>query len=144
MAATRVSEREFRRQVTEARRRGRAEMARELQAKSVRYDRNTRRIVVDLKNGSTFIFPPRLVEGLADASPEDIAEVELGPRGAALFWRKLDQHYSLAGLTAGVFGSKAWMVEHLRKAGSVTSSAKAAAARANGAKGGRPRKRETA
>jgi hypothetical protein len=110
MAATRVSEREFRRQVTEARRRGRAEMARELQAKSVRYDRKTRRIVVDLKNGSTFIFPPRLVEGLADASPEDIAEVELGPRGAALFWRKLDQHYSLAGLTAGVFGSKAWLI----------------------------------
>jgi hypothetical protein len=144
MAATRISEREFRRQVTEARRRGRAEMARELQAKSVRYDRNTRRVVVDLKNGSTFIFPPQLVEGLAGASPQEIADVELGPRGSALFWKKLDQHYSLAGLTAGVFGSKAWMVEHLRKAGSVTSGAKAAAARANGAKGGRPRKKETA
>jgi hypothetical protein len=114
MAATRISEREFRRQVTEARKRGRIEMARELQAKSVRYDRDTRRIVVDLKNGSTFIFPPRLVEGLAGACPQDIAEVELGPRGSALFWKKLDQHYSLAGLTAGAFGSKAWMVEHLQ------------------------------
>jgi hypothetical protein len=144
MAASKISEQEFKRQVAEARSRGRAEMARELQAKSVRYDKDTRRIVVDLKNGSTFIFPPRLVEGLAGASPEDIAEVELGPRGAALFWRKLDQHYSLAGLTAGVFGSKAWMVEHLRKAGSVTSKAKATAARANGAKGGRPPKRRTA
>jgi hypothetical protein len=101
----------------------------------VRYDRDTRWIVIDLKNGSTFIFPPRLVEGLAGASPEEIAEVELGPRGAALFWRNLDQHSSLAGLTAGIFGSKAWMVEHLRKAGSVKSRAKAAAARANGAKG---------
>jgi hypothetical protein len=144
MAATRISEREFKRQVTEARKRGRAEMARELQAKSVRYDRDSDRIVVDLKNGSTFIFPPQLIEGLADSSPQVIAEVELGPRGAALFWKKLDQHYSLAGLTAGVFGSKAWMVKHLRKAGSVTSKAKAAAARANGAKGGRPRKRRTA
>jgi hypothetical protein len=110
----------------------------------VRYDRDTRWIVIDLKNGSTFIFPPRLVEGLAGASPEEIAEVDLGPRGAALFWRNLDQHYSLAGLTAGVFGSKAWMVEHLRKASSVRSKAKAAAARANGAKGGRPAKRRTA
>jgi hypothetical protein len=144
MAVTKISEREFKRQVTEARRRGRTEMARELQAKSVRYDRATHRIVVDLKNGSTFIFPPRLVEGLAGASQEDIARVELGPRGSALFWRTLDQHYSLAGLTAGVFGSKAWMAEHLRKAGRVTSKAKAAAARANGAKGGRPRKRRTA
>ena len=97
-------------------------MERELQAKSVRYDRDTRGIVVDLKNGNTFIFPPRLVEGLAGASTEEIAGVELGPRGAALFWRNLDQHYSLAGLTAGVFGSKAWMVEHLRKAGSGAKS----------------------
>ena len=144
MAANRVREQEFKRQVMEARRRGRAETATELQAKGVRYDRDTRRIVVELTNGSTFIFPPALVEGLAGASPEDVAEVELGPRGAALFWRKLDQHYSLSGLTAGVFGSKAWMVEHLRKAGSVTSKAKAAAARANGAKGGRPPKRRTA
>jgi hypothetical protein len=59
-------------------------MARELQAKSVRYDRDTRLTVVDLKNGGTFIFPPRLGEGLAAASPEEIAEVELGPRGGVL------------------------------------------------------------
>ena len=104
-------------------------MAGELQAKSVRYDRASRRIVVDLKNGSTFMFPVRLIEGLAAAAPEDIAEVELGPHGAALFWRKLDQHYSLAGLTAGIFGSKAWMAAHLRKAGRVRSKAKTIAAR---------------
>jgi hypothetical protein len=103
-------------------------MAGEPQAKSVRYDRDSRRIVVDLKNGSTFMFPARLVEGLAGAAPEDIAGVELGPRGAALFWRKLDQHYSLAGLTAGIFGSKArraeWMAEHLREAGGVSQRRK--------------------
>ena len=40
----------------------------------------------------------------------------------------------------GIFGTKAWMNELARRAGSVTSPAKAAAARANGAKGGRPRK----
>jgi hypothetical protein len=144
MAVPRISEQEFKRQIAEARKRGQAEMAQELQAKSVRYDRKTGRIIVDLKNGSTFIFPPKLVKGLAGAAPRDIAEVELGPRGAALFWKKLDRHYSLAGLTAGVFGSKAWMAEHLRKAGSVKSIAKAAAARANGAKGGRPRSKRTA
>jgi hypothetical protein len=39
------------------------------------------------------------------------------------------------GLLAGVFGTKAYMA---RRAGQATSPAKAAAARANGAKGGKP------
>jgi len=140
-AAPRISDREFKRQVTAARARGKAEMARELQASSVHYDWDTNRIIVDLKNGSTFIFPPELVEGLSSASPREIAEVELGPRGAALFWKKLDQHYSLAGLTAGVFGSKTWMAHYPARARSARSKAKTTAARANGAKGTRPHNR---
>ena len=39
-----------------------------------------------------------------------------------------------------LFGTKAWMSELARRGGRITSPAKAAAARANGAKGGRPRK----
>jgi len=38
---------------------------------------------------------------------------------------------------AGIFGTKTYMA---RRAGQATSPAKVAAARANGAKGGRPRK----
>jgi hypothetical protein len=41
---------------------------------------------------------------------------------------------------SGVFGSRQWMSELARRAGRATSPAKAAAARANGAKGGPPRK----
>lgn len=144
MAVNKISEQEFNLQIAEARKRGRAEMSGEIQAKSVRYDSETRRIVIDLKNGSTFIFPPRLVEGLSGASSQDIAQVELGPRGAALVWRKLDQHYSVAGLTAGVFGSKAWMAGQSRKKSSVTSRAEGAAARTNKAKGDRPSKSRSA
>ena len=44
------------------------------------------------------------------------------------------------GLLNGILGTKALMSELARRAGSVTSPAKAAAARVNGAKGGRPRK----
>jgi hypothetical protein len=44
-------------------------------------------------------------------------------------------------LVAGIFGTKRWMTGELaRIAGRVRSPAKASAARANGAKGGRPRK----
>ena len=51
-----------------------------------------------------------------------------------------DADFTVAGLVAGVFGTRAWMAELGRKGGSVTSEAKAAAVRENGKKGGRPRK----
>jgi hypothetical protein len=44
---------------------------------------------------------------------------------------------SIPGLLAGLFGTKAYMA---RRAGQAKSPAKAAAARENGRKGGRPRK----
>ncbi|PZR07781.1 MAG: DUF2442 domain-containing protein, partial [Azospirillum brasilense] len=49
----------------------------------------------------------------------------------------LDADLSVPGLLAGLFGTRAFMA---RQAGRATSPAKAAAARANGARGGRPRK----
>ena len=140
MTADRISDKEFMRQYSAAKKRGEEKMAHEPQAKAVHYDRATKRVIVDLKNGTTFIFPTKLVQGLRDASPEDIEEVRLGPRGAALYWDNIGVDFSLGALMAGIFGTRIWMVEHARKAGSVRSKAKAAAARANGVKGGRPRR----
>ena len=40
---------------------------------AARYDAKTDRVIVDLTNGATFAFPPRLVEGLQDASAAEIA-----------------------------------------------------------------------
>jgi hypothetical protein len=104
--------------------------------------------VVDLKNGATFIFPCRLVQGLRGASPADIEQVKLGPRGSALYWDNIGVDFSLASLMAGIFGTRAWMSEiareNGRKGGRAKSIAKAAAARTNGARGGRPRKNRIA
>ena len=55
-----------------------------------------------------------------------------------LRFRSLDLGLELDALLEGVFGSKRWMSMLAKKAGSTRSKAKAAAARANGAKGGRP------
>lgn len=106
-------------------------------AAAARYDAKTDRVIVDLTNGATFAFPPRLVEGLEDASPAEIAEVEVIGRGFGLHWETLDLDYTVPGLVNGVFGTAKWMAA---KAGRTSSAAKAAAARTNGAKGGRPRK----
>jgi Protein of unknown function (DUF2442) len=83
----------------------------EPRAKSARYDRRTNRIVVELRNGATFMFPAELAQGLAGASPKDLAEVKVTPSGAGLRWPSLDADFSLPNLLAGEFGSKSWMAK---------------------------------
>ena len=117
--------------------RGRTASASEPRARSVRYDRKADRIVVDLTNGSTFAFPPKLAQGLEQASADQLAQVEILGNGFGLHWEALDADFTVPGLLAGLFGTRAYMA---RRAGQTTSPAKAAAARANGTKGGRPRK----
>lgn len=120
-----------------ARSRGRQAMATEPRAAAARYDAKTKRIVVELTNGAIFAFPPALAQGLDEARDDELADVEVLGSGYGLHWEKLDVDFTVPGLLAGIFGTRSWMAQ---QAGRSTSDAKASAARANGAKGGRPRK----
>jgi Protein of unknown function (DUF2442) len=124
-------------QIDAALERGRQAGASEPRAQAARYDRRRRRVVVELTNGCTFAFPPHLVQGLEAATDDQLARVELLGAGYGLHWEALDADLSVPGLLAGLFGTRAYMA---RRAGQATSPAKAAAARKNGAKGGRPRR----
>ena len=127
-------------QIEAAEARGRAMLEGEPRALAARYDAKAGRIVVELSNGASFAFPPQLGQGLGEARPDQLAKVEIAGAGFGLHWESLDVDLSIAGLLAGRFGTKAWMSELARRAGQSRSPAKAAAARANGRKGGRPRK----
>ena len=110
-------------------------------AVAARYDRRLARIVVSLNTGVEVTFPPRLAEGLADASPADLAQIEISPAGLGLHWPRLDADLSVPELLRGVLGSRRWMAQQLGAAGGrARTRAKAAASRQNGRKGGRPRK----
>jgi hypothetical protein len=114
--------------------------ATEPRARSARYDRRAKRIVVELLSGATFLFPPELAQGLAGASPADLAQVQVTPSGAGLRWPTLDADFSLPGLVMGVFGSPAWMRELARKRRGAKLRARSEATRAQGRSGVRRRK----
>ena len=88
-----------------------------------------------------YAFPAELVQELRGASSDDLGGVEVDGVGFNLHWPKLDVDLYVPALVSGIFGTRAWMAsEFARLAGRTKSPTKAAAARANGAKGGRPRK----
>lgn len=124
-------------QIDAALERGRTARSHEPRAAAARYDRRLGRVVVELANRCTFAFPPQLAQGLEAATEEQLAQVEILGAGSGLHWEALDADLSIPGLLAGLFGTQAYLAQ---QAGRATSPAKAAAARANGAKGGRPRR----
>jgi len=81
----------------------------EPRALSARFDRKRGRIVVELNNGCTFAFPARKVQGLADATAAELAEIELLGGGYGLHWPRPNASLRVEGALAGIFGSRKWM-----------------------------------
>jgi len=81
-------------------------------------------INVGLSNGCSFAFPVSLAQGLEQANPDALAEVEILGQGYGLHWEKLDVDLSIPGLLAGLFGTKAFMDrQRAARAGASTSQA---------------------
>jgi hypothetical protein len=106
------------------------------------YDPMSGRVMVELATGLLIAFKPEHAQGLEQATEAQLQRIEISPSGQGLHFPALDADLFLPGLLEGHMGSKAWMAARLGKSGGQsTSAAKQAAVRANGAKGGRPRKR---
>lgn len=106
-----------------------------------RYDRKRGRVVIALSTGIEIAFRPRDAQGLERANPDQLDAIEISPSGFGIHFPKLDTDIYLPALLEGFLGSKRWIAaEHGKIGGSISTTAKAAAARRNGKLGGRPRK----
>jgi hypothetical protein len=121
--------------------RGKARRNSEPHAVSASFDKQRGLLVVVLSNRTEMAFPIAEIEGLAGAADDDLEQIEIEPFGFGLHWPRLDADVYIPALLKGVLGSRTWMAAIMGKAGGQASTPeKAAAARENGKKGGRPRK----
>ncbi len=110
-------------------------------ALAARYDRASGRIVIKLSSGLDVSFSPRDAQGLENAKPSQLEEIEISPSGFGIHFPKLDADLYVPGLLEGFLGSKQWMASRLGQMGGKSrSAAKKAASKANGRLGGRPKK----
>ena len=78
------------------------------------YAEGTNSIVLHLENDVVHSIPRKLLQGLAEADPESLKDIELLGGGTGLYWPALDVAHSVSGLLAGVYGSARWM-QHLEE-----------------------------
>jgi len=112
---------------------------RDPRASTVIYRPNEHALHIELTNGAAITLPVKLIPNLKRATPEDVRAVEILGRGSGLHFERLDVDLSIPGLISSVFPGQEWLAELGRIGGRKSSAAKAAAARRNGRKGGRPR-----
>ena len=144
MAMPEWVKKELRSNIARASRAGRRAAKMEPRAARATYRARDNALLIELSNGAAITVPVKLIPGLKRAAPTDVRSVEVLGRGGGLHWESLDLDLSVPALVSTVFAGPEWMAELGRVGGTRSSAAKAAAARRNGRKGGRPRSRSSA
>ena len=92
-------------------------------------------------SGGTMTIPRRAIEEFRELPMDTLREFVVSATGDAVVHRSLDAEIAVLSLVTAVLGTRRLSGAFARRGGQQTSKTKAAAARANGAKGGRPRNR---
>lgn len=107
------------------------------------YNRTRDALDLTLRKGVTVSFPRAQIREIANAKPGDLAKIVIQPSGDGISIPKIDVDIDVPGLLAEELGSMFAAAMGRRTRGRTTVK-KAAASRANGQKGGRPKKRTVA
>ncbi|MEI2719878.1 MAG: DUF2442 domain-containing protein [Gemmatimonadales bacterium] len=140
MGARRMTNDEILQQIPAARARAARVLSTQPRAKRVVFPVGSRAIELQLTNGVSLRIPLALLPPLRNATTAELAELELDRFGLTLHWESLDADYGVGQLVTIALGQQTVLRASASVAGATKSPAKSAAARANGRKGGRPRK----
>ena len=108
-------------------------------ARSATYSKRHDSIVIRFRGGESLEIPRQRVPELANLPAVDLAHLSVSSIGDAVRLDKHDVAIRVNGLISRTFGTAPFAEAAGKAGGSVRSRAKAAAARQNGAKGGRRR-----
>ena len=75
---------------------------------SARYDMATNSMYVDLNTGYTVSFSPQRCQILANATSEQLTDIEIDYPGFSLYFPKIDEAFLTASIAEGRFGSDRW------------------------------------
>ncbi|MBV9868098.1 MAG: DUF2442 domain-containing protein [Abitibacteriaceae bacterium] len=101
------------------------------------YEASTGQLILTMRSGVSVSVLARQLKSLEQATDEQLADMRVASRGAALFWDSLDVQMTTIALLQLILKLET-ITGKARRDGRVKSAAKTAAARSNGAKGGRP------
>lgn len=130
-------------ELEQARQRGEEADRIEPRAEHISYDPRRKRLVISLRRGALVAIPIDRIKWLRSATARQLRDVYADQFGDAVISDELDMHISLKGLLrdlVGLTGAAAMMGS---EGGKSKSPAKASAARANGKRGGRPRRKSS-
>ena len=104
------------------------------------YDRTSDAVFLIFRGGGSMTIPRHAIPGLERQPASVLEAMTLSPAGDALLWPAIDADVYVPGLVERAFGTRLFAAAAGRRGGQRRTKAKMAAARRNGAKGGRPRK----
>src|SRR5882672_7260342 len=94
------------------------------------YNRKNKSIEIVLSSNLKVSFSPRDAQGLEEAAPSQLQEIEISPSGFGIHFPKLDADLYLPTILQGFLGSRKWMASRLGQVGGKSRSvAKRAASR---------------
>ncbi|MGA7926514.1 MAG: DUF2442 domain-containing protein [Candidatus Sulfotelmatobacter sp.] len=100
-----------------ANRRGKRMRASVPKAVAAKYDRAAGRMVIHLSSRLDVSFSPRDAQGLENAKPSQLDEIEISPSGLDISFPKVDADLYLPNLLEGFLGSRQWMASRRGRVG---------------------------